>query len=84
MRILVTGGAGFLGSTLARRLLQEDNEIWCLDNFYTGRPENIADLLADQRFHLIHQDIIDPVDVPVGALSEKSGSHSQDVFSWSL
>ena len=65
MRILITGGAGFLGSTLARRLLNEGNEIWCLDNFFTGNMDNIADLLANPKFHLVRQDIIDPVDIPV-------------------
>ena len=65
MRILITGGAGFLGSTLARRLLKEGNEIWCLDNFFTGRMENITDLLKDPKFHLVRQDIIDTVDIPV-------------------
>ena len=65
MRILISGGAGFLGSALARRLLKEGNEIFCLDNFFTGRMGNVADLQADPRFHLLCQDIIDPVDLPV-------------------
>ena len=65
MKILITGGAGFLGSTLARRLLKNGNEIWCLDNFLTGRKENIADLIKNPYFHLIRQDIIDTVDVSV-------------------
>ena len=65
MKILITGGAGFLGSALARRLLKEGNEIWCLDNFFTGRMENIANLLKEPHFHLIRQDIVDPVNVPV-------------------
>ena len=45
-RILVTGGAGFLGSHLCERLLAEENEVICLDNFFTGRRENIAYLSA--------------------------------------
>ena len=65
MKILITGGAGFLGSALARRLLKEGNDIWCLDNFFTGRMENIANLLKEPHFHLIRQDIVDPVNVPV-------------------
>ena len=64
MRILITGGAGFIGSALARRLLKEGNEIWCLDNFFTGRMENIADLLTEPHFHLMRQDIIDTIDIP--------------------
>lgn len=65
MRILITGGAGFLGSALTKRLLREGNEVWCLDNFLTGRMDNIADLLSEPHFHLVKQDIIDPVDIPV-------------------
>ena len=65
MRILITGGAGFIGSTLARRLLKKGNEVWCLDNFITGRMENIADLIRNPYFHIICQDIIDTVDVSV-------------------
>lgn len=65
MRILVTGGAGFLGSALCKKLLQEGNEVWCLDNFCTGHMRNIADLVKDTRFHLLQQDIIEPVDIPV-------------------
>jgi UDP-glucuronate decarboxylase len=45
-RILVTGGAGFIGSHLCERLLSEGNEVICIDNFLTGSPENIAPLLA--------------------------------------
>ena len=65
MKILITGGAGFLGSALSKRLLKEGNEIWCLDNFFTGSLKNIEDLMTDSYFHLIRQDIVDPVDVPV-------------------
>ena len=65
MKILITGGAGFLGSALGRRLLKEGYEIWCLDNFYTGRMENIADLSEDPLFHLLRQDVIEPIDIPV-------------------
>ena len=65
MKILITGGAGFLGSALGRRLLKERNEIWCLDNFFTGRMENITDLLDNPSFHLLRQDVIEPVDIPV-------------------
>jgi UDP-glucuronate decarboxylase len=60
-RILVTGGAGFLGSHLCERLLREGNEIFCLDNFFTGDKKNIAHLLDTPHFELIHHDIINPV-----------------------
>ena len=56
-RVLVTGGAGFIGSNLCEDLLKNDNEVVCLDNFSTGRIENIKDLKADKRFTLITGDI---------------------------
>jgi UDP-glucuronate decarboxylase len=60
MRILVTGGAGFLGSHLCDRLLSEGHEVICLDNFFTGRKSNIAHLLGRSDFELVRHDIIDP------------------------
>ena len=65
MRILVTGGAGFLGSHLCDRLINEGHEILCLDNFFTGRRQNIAHLLQDPKFELIRHDVIDPFKVEV-------------------
>lgn len=61
MRILITGGAGFIGSHLCERLLNEGNEIICLDNFFTGRKANIAHLLDDHRFELIRHDVTEPI-----------------------
>ncbi|HVU17727.1 MAG TPA: UDP-glucuronic acid decarboxylase family protein [Candidatus Didemnitutus sp.] len=60
MRILVTGGAGFLGSHLCERLITEGHDLVCLDNFFTGTKANVAHLLANPRFELIRHDIIDP------------------------
>jgi UDP-glucuronate decarboxylase len=60
MRILVTGGAGFLGSHLCDRLVERGDEVLCLDNFFTGRKANIAHLLGNPRFELIRHDVIDP------------------------
>lgn len=57
MRILVTGGAGFVGSNLCKRLLAEGNEVICLDNFYTGREKNIEELKSNSRFSVLKQDI---------------------------
>ena len=61
MRILVTGGAGFLGSHLCERLLKEKNEVICLDNFFTGSKENVRHLMDNRDFELIRHDIIQPI-----------------------
>jgi UDP-glucuronate decarboxylase len=61
MRILVTGGAGFIGSHLCERLVGEGNEVLCLDNFFTGRRENILHLLDDPRFELLRHDVTEPI-----------------------
>jgi UDP-glucuronate decarboxylase len=61
MRILVTGGAGFIGSHLCERLIKEGHDVICLDNFFTGRRENIIPLLDNPRFELIRHDVIEPV-----------------------
>jgi len=63
MRILITGGAGFLGSHLSDRLLADGHEVICLDNFFTGRKSNIQHLLDHPRFELIRHDVIDPFKV---------------------
>jgi len=61
MRILVTGGAGFIGSHLCERLLADGNDVLCLDNFFTGRRVNILHLLDNHHFELIRHDVIEPV-----------------------
>jgi UDP-glucuronate decarboxylase len=61
MRILVTGGAGFIGSHLCERLLAEGHDVICLDNFFTGSKDNILHLLDNHRFELIRHDIVQPV-----------------------
>jgi len=60
MRILVTGGAGFLGSHLCDRLLQDRHEVVCIDNLFTGRKSNIEHLLANPGFEFVRHDVIDP------------------------
>ena len=61
MRILVTGGAGFLGSHLCERLLATGNEVLCLDNFFTGRKKNVQHLLSKPYFELIRHDVTLPI-----------------------
>lgn len=61
MRILVTGGAGFIGSHLIDRLLEEGNEVVCIDNFYTGRKENLLRWFDYYNFELIRHDITEPI-----------------------
>lgn len=60
-RILITGGAGFLGSHLCERLLAAGEELLCLDNFYTGSKDNIRHLLGNPHFEFIRHDIINPI-----------------------
>jgi UDP-glucuronate decarboxylase len=64
-RILITGGAGFLGSHLSKRLLDEGNEVLCVDNFYTGSRKNIYDLLDNKNFELLRHDVTHPLYVEV-------------------
>jgi len=59
-KILVTGGAGFLGSHLCERLLHEGNEVYCMDNFFTGQKQNIVHLLDNPYFELIRHDVTAP------------------------
>jgi UDP-glucuronate decarboxylase len=61
MRILVTGGAGFLGSHLCERLLNEGHEVVCLDNFFTGRRRNLHAFLANPDFELVRHDVVEPI-----------------------
>jgi len=63
MRILVTGGAGFLGSHLCERLLQSGNEVICLDNFFTGSKDNIRHLIGHDHFELLRHDVISPIEI---------------------
>ena len=60
-RILITGGAGFLGSHLCERLLAEGEDIFCLDNFFTGSKDNIRHLLGNHHFECIRHDITNPI-----------------------
>ncbi len=68
MKILITGGAGFLGSHLARRLIAQGHEIYCLDNLYTGQLKNVADLMNNPNFTFINQDVVQPIDIDVNGI----------------
>jgi len=61
MRVLVTGGAGFLGSHLCERLLEEGHTVICLDNYFTGQKRNIFHLLDNRHFELIRHDLVNPI-----------------------
>lgn len=62
-KILVTGGAGFVGSNLCRRLLKDGNEVICVDNLNTGRIENIKTLIYEKNFQFRNQNIVDPMEI---------------------
>jgi UDP-glucuronate decarboxylase len=64
-RVLVTGGAGFLGSHLCARLLAEGADVLCVDSFFTGRRDNIAGMIGHPRFELLPHDITFPLHVEV-------------------
>jgi len=64
-RILVTGGAGFIGSHLCQRLHDEGHFVFCLDNLYSGNSSYISHLLTSERFQFIHQSVIEPFDIAV-------------------
>ena len=64
-KILVTGGAGFIGSHLCHKLVEQGNEVICLDNLFTGSIENIKDLIDKSNFTFIEKDVIEPIDITV-------------------
>src|ERR1700744_842071 len=64
-RVMVTGGAGFLGSHLCERLLADGNDVLCVDNYFTGRKDNIAGLLPNLHFEAMRHDVCFPLYVEV-------------------
>jgi UDP-glucuronate decarboxylase len=64
-RVLVTGGAGFIGSHLCKRLVEAGHDVLCVDNFYTGRRQNLYELLSNPRFELVRHDVCFPLYVEV-------------------
>ena len=61
MKVLVTGGAGFLGSQLCERLIGQGDDVICLDNFFTGSKNNVSHLLSNPRFEVVRHDIVNPI-----------------------
>lgn len=59
-RVLVTGGAGFIGSNLCDRLIKEGNDVICLDNYFTGSKDNVRHLLDNDHFELVRHDLTEP------------------------
>ena len=90
-QILITGGAGFIGSHLCARLLEEGNEVICLDNYFTGSKENVIPLLKNPHFELIRHDVSIPFQAEVdeiynlacpassSLLSNRSDTDDQDI-----
>ena len=68
MKILVTGGAGFLGSHLCKKLLESNNEVIALDNLFTGYKKNIDELFAYKNFDFIEHDITSPITLKIDAI----------------
>lgn len=68
--IIVAGGAGFLGSHLCARLIENGHAVMCIDNFHTGRPQNVEHLASSGRFTLLHHDINDPVPADLPAVDQ--------------
>ena len=68
MRVLITGGAGFIGSHLAEKLLSQDHEVIILDNFYTGQKSNLSRISSDPNFEVLRQDVTEPFSLEVDAI----------------
>lgn len=68
MRVLITGGAGFIGSHLAEKLLSQGHEVIILDNFYTGQKSNLSRISSDPNFEVLRQDVTEPISLEVDAI----------------
>ncbi len=68
MRVLITGGAGFIGSHLSEKLLSQDHEVIILDNFYTGQKSNLLRISSDPNFEVLRQDVTEPISLEVDAI----------------
>ena len=81
-RILITGGAGFLGSHLCERLLAEGNDILCVDNFYSGTKDNVAHLMGNPHFELMRHDVTFPLYVEVDEIYNLACPASPVHYQW--
>ena len=81
-RVLVTGGAGFLGSHLCDRLLAEGNDVLCVDNFYSGAKDNVAHLMGDPHFELMRHDVTFPLYVEVDEIYNLACPASPVHYQW--
>jgi UDP-glucuronate decarboxylase len=68
LRVLITGGAGFIGSNLAEKLLSQDHEVIILDNFYTGQKSNLLRISSNPNFEVLRQDVTEPISLEVDAI----------------
>jgi len=81
-RVMVTGGAGFLGSHLCERLLNDGCDVLCVDNFYTGTKENVAHLIGNPRFELMRYDVTSPLYVEVDEIYNLACPASPIHYQW--
>ena len=81
-RVLVTGGAGFLGSHLCERLLLEDCDVLCVDNFYSGIKDNVAQLLKNPHFELMRHDVTFPLYIEVDEIYNLACPASPIHYQW--
>ena len=83
-RILVTGGAGFLGSHLCDRLIEQGNDVICIDNLFTGSKDNIRHLMGNPYFEFIRHDVTEPIYVEVDQIYNLAcpASPIQDKCAW--
>jgi UDP-glucuronate decarboxylase len=81
-RILITGGAGFLGSHLSERMLAEGNDVLCVDNFYSGTKDNVAHLMGNPHFELMRHDVTFPLYVEVDEIYNLACPASPIHYQW--
>ena len=81
LRVLITGGAGFVGSHLVDRLLERGDSVIVVDNFFTGRKENIMHHLTNPYFELIRHDVVEPILLEVDQIYHLAGAYTRSRYS---